>query len=142
LAQRIVPMLAYEDGVAAIEFLTRAFGFTEDESQRYTNDDGTVGHAELELDGERIMLSTPNPDYQGPKRHRENCDAARRWMDNPWVIDGVFVRVDDLDTHHDRAKAAGAKIIREPGEPGVGFRIYSVEDPEGHRWMFGEPSAN
>lgn len=45
VAQRIVPMLAYEDGVAAIEFLIRAFGFVEDESQRYTNGDGTVGHA-------------------------------------------------------------------------------------------------
>lgn len=45
MAQRIVPMLAYEDGVAAIEFLIRAFGFVEDESQRYTNGDGTVGHA-------------------------------------------------------------------------------------------------
>jgi len=25
-----------------------------------------------------------------------------------------------------------------PGEPGVGFRIYTAEDPEGHRWMFGQ----
>ena len=32
MSQRIVPMLAYADGVAAIEFLTTAFGFVEDES--------------------------------------------------------------------------------------------------------------
>jgi len=142
VSQRFVPMLAYADGVAAIEFLTNAFGFVEDESQRYMNEDGTVGHAELELSGDRIMLATPNADYEGPKSHREHCDAARRWLDNPWVIDGVFVRVDDLNTHYARAKESGATIIREPGEPGVGFRIYTAEDPEGHRWMFGEPSAN
>ena len=84
------------------------------------------------------MLATPNPDYEGPRRHQEHCDAARKWLDNPWVIDGVFVTVDDLDSHYAQAKAAGAKIIREPDEPGVGLRIYSAEDPEGHRWMFGQ----
>lgn len=141
MAQRIVPMIAYEDGLAAIAFLTSAFGFVEDESQRYMNSDGTVGHAELELGGDRVMLATPNRDYQAPLRHRESCEPARRWLDNPWVIDGVFVEVDDLDAHHARALAAGAKVIRAPGEPGVGFRIYSAEDPEGHRWMFGQASV-
>ena len=138
MAQRIVPMIAYEDGLAAIGFLTSAFGFVEDGSQRFMNDDGTVGHAELELGGDRVMLATPNRDYQGPRRHQENCEPARRWLDNPWVIDGVFVQVDDLDAHHARAVAAGAKVIRPPAEPGVGFRIYTAEDPEGHRWMFGQ----
>ena len=136
--QRIVPMLAYADGVAAIEFLTTAFGFVEDESERYTAEDGSIGHAELVLAGERIMLATPNPDYEGPGRHKEHCDSARKWLDNPWVIDGVFVRVDDLESHYVQAKAAGARIIREPDEPGVGFRVYSAEDPEGHRWMFAQ----
>jgi uncharacterized glyoxalase superfamily protein PhnB len=48
--------------------------------------------------------------------------------------------VDDVDAHCERARAAGATILREPTEPGVGFRIYSAEDAEGHRWMFGQPS--
>jgi uncharacterized glyoxalase superfamily protein PhnB len=138
MSQRIVPMIAYQDAVAAIDFLTRAFGFTEDASERYTNEDGSIGHAELELGGDRIMLATPNPDYEGPARHRERCESTRRWLDNPWVIDGVFVRVDDIEAHHAGAVASGAKIIRSPDEPGVGFRVYSAEDPEGHRWMFGE----
>ncbi len=138
MAQRIVPMIAYRDAVAAIAFLTDAFGFTEDVSQRHTNEDGSVGHAELELGGDRIMLATPNPDYEGPARHAEHCESTRRWRDNAWVIDGVFVRVDELEAHHARAVASGARILRPPNEPGVGFRIYSAEDPEGHRWMFGE----
>ena len=138
VAQRIVPMIAYEDGLAAVEFLTRAFGFTEDEGERYMNGDGTVGHAELVFGGDRIMLATPNTDYRGPTRHRDTCDEARRWLDNPWVIDGVFVEVDDVDAHHATALAAGAKVIRPLGDPGVGFRVYTAEDSEGHRWMFGQ----
>lgn len=140
MAQRIVPMIAYADGPAAIDFLTTAFGFLEDESQRYTNDDGSLGHAELELGGERVMLATPNPDYEGPGRHREHCEPARRWLDNPWVIDGLFVEVDDVDAHLARAEAAGATIIRALADPGYGFRVYTAEDPEGHRWMFGQRS--
>lgn len=139
--QRIVPMLAYEDSAAAIAWLCDAFGFAEDADVRHTEDDGSVTHAEIHYEGARIMLATPNADYEAPRRHRETCGAAARWLDNPWVIDGVFVEVDDIDAHHARAVEAGATIIREPGEPGVGFRIYSAEDLEGHRWMFGQRSS-
>jgi uncharacterized glyoxalase superfamily protein PhnB len=131
-------MLAYEDAAAAIEWLCAAFGFQEDESERYTGPGGTVTHAEIERDGARVMLATPNDEYQSPKRHRETCEAAARWLDNPWVIDGVFVEVEDVDAHHERAAAAGATILRAPEEPAIGFRIYAAEDPEGHRWMFGQ----
>ena len=31
-------------------------------------------------------------------------------------------------------------MLREPEEPGVGFRLYTAEDREGHRWMFGQAS--
>ena len=137
--QRVVPMLAYENAATAIDWLCKAFGFEEDADERVESD-GVVTHAEIERDGARIMLATTNAEYQAPKRHRESCEAAARWLDNPWVIDGVFVEVDDLDAHHAQAVAAGATIMREPNEPGIGFRIYSAEDPEGHRWMFGQRS--
>ena len=108
MTQRIVPFLGYEDAAAAIEWLERAFGFTEDRG------------------------------YASPRRLRETSDLARRAYDNPWVIDGHFVEVDDVEAHYERARAAGATILREPEDPGIGHRIYSVEDLEGHRWMFGE----
>jgi uncharacterized glyoxalase superfamily protein PhnB len=127
-------MIAYQDTAAAIDWLTAAFGFSE-HGRRYVMDDGTIGHAELELDGELVMLATPNLDYQGPGRHREECEAADRWLDNTWVVDGVLVLVDDLDAHHEHAVAAGANVIRPPEEGPVG-RLYTAEDVEGHRWMF------
>ena len=127
--QRIVPMIAYEDAGAAIDWLTEAFGFCERPEQRFTDGSGTVTHAELERDGAIVMLATPNPDYRGPKRYRETCDQARR---NPWV-----------DAHHARAAAAGASVIRPlEDSPEAGMRLYTAEDPEGHRWMFGQRLAD
>ncbi len=136
MPQRIVPFIGYEDAASAIAWLEQAFGFSEDRDARY-EEDGTITHAELDLDGARIYLSTPL-DYVSPRRLREETELARRAYDNPWVIDGHFVEVDDLGEHHRRAVAAGATILREPEEPGTGYRIYAAEDPEGHRWMFGE----
>lgn len=135
MAQRIVPMIAYEDAAAAIEWLSEAFGFTERVAHRYTDENGVVGHAELELGGEIVMLATPNRDYQSPRHHRQECEPANRWLDNPWVVNGVLVTVDDLDAHHARAVSAGATVIR-PVEEGPAGRLYTAEDLEGHRWMF------
>jgi len=137
MPQRIVPFLGYEAAAAAIEWLERAFGFVEDRTAR-REEDGAITHAELSLDGATIYLSTPR-DYASPRRMRESSELAKRAYDNPWVIDGHFVQVDDLDAHYERARSAGAMILREPEDPGIGQRIYSAEDLEGHRWMFGQP---
>ena len=135
----IVPMLAYEDAAAAIEWLERAFGFAEAREMRYTGADGTVGHAELVYRGGRIQLATPTPDYQSPKHHRETCEAARRWSSVPWVIDGVYVEVDDIDRHREQAEAAGATMLSGIEDEPFG-RLYRAEDLEGHRWFFIQPT--
>ena len=132
----VVPMLAYENGIAALDWLVRAFGFVERE--RWIDDEGRLSHGELAVgeDG-LIMLATPTPLYEGPARHREHCVEAAAWSAVPYVIDGVLVEVDDLDAHLQRARAAGARILSEPeAVEGRGFRHYRAEDLEGHRWMF------
>ena len=139
MSQRLVPFIGYEDAAAAIDWLERAFGFRERRDGRYEDERGTITHAELELDGATIYLSTPDG-YASPRTLRATSDAARRSYNNPWVVDGHFVEVDDVDAHHARAAREGATILREPEDPGIGFRVYSAEDPEGHRWMFGQRS--
>lgn len=138
MGQRIVPFIGYEDAAGAIDWLTHAFGFVENESQRYTEEDGRVTHAELSLQGATIYLANPTPEYVSPRRHRQECEAMRHALDNPYVVDGHFVEVDDVDAHFERASAAGATILRALEEPGHGYRIYTAEDPEGHRWMLGQ----
>ena len=128
-------MIAYEDGVAALDWLARAFGFRE--QARMLGPDGSLSHGEMEAGDGLIMLATPTPDYESPKRHREGCEPARKWSAVPWVIDGVLVYVEDVDEHFQRAKKAGAAILSEPDD-GPDGRRYRAEDLEGHRWMFVE----
>ena len=137
MAQRLVPFLGYEDAAAAIDWLCAAFGATERAEARSADASGNIAHAELDIEGSTIFLATP-PGYVGSRRHREGCAVERGMHDNPWVIDGLFVEVDDVEAHHARAAEAGATILREPEEPGIGHRIYTAEDLEGHRWMFGQ----
>ena len=142
VTQRIVPMIAYADAAAAIDWLTEAFGFRERTEHRHTDKCGN-GHARRTRAGRRDRHARDaDRRLRGPRRHRETCEAARRWQDNHWVIDGLLVVVDDVDTHHDRAVAAGAAVIRPLADvEATGMRLYTAEDPEGHRWMFAQQLA-
>jgi uncharacterized glyoxalase superfamily protein PhnB len=137
VAQTVVPMIAYEDAAAAIDWLTEAFGFREDPDERYT-EDGRVTHAQLDVgNGSVIFVANPTPDYVAPKRHREECETAARWSSVPWVVDGVHVEITGIDDHFARARAAGATLLSEIEVNPFG-RLYRAEDLEGHRWMFME----
>lgn len=131
--QGVVPMLSYADGPAAMDWLARVFGF--EERTRWLDDDGVLTHGELSTGTGLVMLATPSRDYEGPAAHREHCDVAAAWSETPWVIDGVLVHVDDVDSHAARAEANGARMLSGVEEGPVG-RLYRVEDLEGHRWMF------
>jgi PhnB protein len=133
MSSSVVPMIAYENGVAALDWLSRAFGFRE--RMRMLGKDGRLAHGEMEAGDGVIMLATPTPDYESPRRHRETCERARRWSTVPWVIDGVLVYVAVVDAHFERAKREGATILSEL-EDGFPGRRYRAEDLEGHRWMF------
>ena len=132
MEQEVIPMLAYENGPAAMDWLEKAFGFIERDRRV---EEGRLTHGELDTGGGVVMLATPSVHYHGPKRHREECETARSWHDVPYIIDGVLVYVDDVDGHFATAKAAGATILSPVEQGGEGKR-YRAEDIEGHRWMF------
>jgi uncharacterized glyoxalase superfamily protein PhnB len=49
------------------------------------------------------------------------------------------VAVDDVGAHHAQAISAGAVVIRPLEDSAeAGMRLYTAEDLEGHRWMFGQ----
>jgi PhnB protein len=123
--QRVIPYLSYRDAPAAIDYLCRTFGF--EERFRMPGPDGAIGHAELSIHGEVVMLATAvdemgmsTPDELG-KHHAL-----------------VMVYVDDVDAHHARAVAAGAASIGEPETKFYGDRSYQAKDPEGHTWYFAQ----
>ena len=133
---RIIPMVSYEDVPAAADWLCSAFGFNE--RLRYTAEDGTVSHVQLELEDGLVMLGNPDGRYVSPKRHAESCETMRSVYETPFVSDGLHVYVADVAAHFERARTAGATILSELEETPFGDRHYRVEDPEGHRWMFAE----
>jgi uncharacterized glyoxalase superfamily protein PhnB len=126
MEQQVIPYPLYEDGAAAVEFLTEAFGFRE---KMRTAGEGGGFHAELEIapGGGLVYLGQPSADFR-----------------NPAVVSKtslVYVIVDDVDGHYARAKAAGAQIISEPEDQSYGFRHYGCADPQGHEWWFAQPLA-
>lgn len=133
----VIPMIAYRDGPKAMDWLSNAFGFTE--RMRMITPEGRLSHGEMVAGDGLIMLATPSPDYEGPKQHREGCEKARKWSTVPYIIDGVLVYVPDVEAHHERARAGGARILSEVETSDNGKR-YRAEDLEGHRWMFVERS--
>jgi len=129
----VIPMIAYEDGPAAMDWLSAAFGFKE--RTRMLGKDGRLSHGEMEAGSAVIMLASPTPDYRGPLRHRESCEQARKWSTVPYIVDGALVYVDDATAHCRRAKEHGATILTDVESDQYGRR-YRAEDLEGHRWMF------
>jgi PhnB protein len=122
--QRICPYLYYEDAAAAVDWITRAFGFTE--RLRMPGPGGRVAHAEVELGDGVLMLGEPmGDDFKSPKALGVSTSS-------------VYVYVDDVDAHCARAKDAGAEIIREPEDQFYGDRMYGAKDLEGHEWFFGQ----
>ncbi|HEX6491618.1 MAG TPA: VOC family protein [Gaiellaceae bacterium] len=121
---RISPYLYYQDAGAAIEWLTRAFGFRE--RMRMPAEDGRVQHAELEFDGGVVMLGTVTREgFRNPKTLEVNTSS-------------VYVYVDDVDAHFEAARSAEAEILQEPETQPYGDRHYGAKDPEGHEWWFGQ----
>jgi uncharacterized glyoxalase superfamily protein PhnB len=129
----VIPMLSYEDGVVALEWLCRAFGFVEVE--RMVDATGRLAHGELQVGQGRVMLASPTPAYESPAHQRVHCAAAAAWSQVPYVINGVLVYVSDVAAHFEVAKRAGATILTEieHGFPGTRYR---AADLEGQRWMF------
>ena len=121
--QTVTPYLLYEDAAAAIEWLTRAFGFREE--IRFEDESGTVTHAELRLGDGVLYLGHPGPDYRSPK-----ALGAFSHL--------VHVYVDAVDAHFERAREAGAVVHAEPQDTPYGDRRYDAEDPEGQRWSFAQ----
>ena len=122
--QRIIPYLYYEDGLAAIEFLCKAFGF--EERIVMLNGEGGVMHAEVGYEDNVVMLGCPAAEPGAPHRR-----------DLPVRHGGVMCYVDDVDAHYAGAIAAGATIVSELEDKPYGDRMYTATDPEGHDWFFG-----
>ena len=120
--QSIFPSVRYRDAVAAIDFLDRAFGF--EPGLVVQDHDGVVQHAELRFGDEWIMVGSTTAGEGG----RLAVDTGPAW---------IYLVVEDPDAHYERARAAGAEIVRELVDEEYGSRGYTARDPEGNLWSVG-----
>jgi uncharacterized glyoxalase superfamily protein PhnB len=58
------------------------------------------------------------------------------------VTQALYVYVDNVDAHFDRARLAGALIVSPPKNTDFGAREYHSLDLEGHPWTFGTYPPN
>lgn len=110
----VMPILHYADMPAAIAWLAQAFGARERlriSPQR----------AQMLLAGGAFVVAAD--------------DRPESWRGAPG---DVLVRIEQLDAHYERARAAGATIIVHPTTYPFGDRQYIARDIGGHEWTFSE----
>jgi uncharacterized glyoxalase superfamily protein PhnB len=121
-----IAFLTYDDAPAALDWLEEAFGF--ERSSVHEGPNGTIAHAELTYGDGMIMLGNAGDNGLDMKTPRE-LGA---------VTQGVYVIVDEgIDRHYERARSAGAEIVRALHDTDYGSRDYMARDPEGNLWSFG-----
>ena len=121
-----IAFLTYDDARGAVDWLEQAFGF--ERSSVHEGPDGKLAHAELRFGDGMVMLGSAGPNGFGLKTPKE-LGAVNQ---------GVYVIVDDgIDAHYERARGAGAEIVREPNDTDYDSREYMARDPEGNLWSFG-----
>lgn len=106
----------------AIEFYKKAFNATE--KYRLLMPDGTIGHAELDIEGSLLMMCEENPDW-GTK--------------SPLALGGnplnISLYVKDVDAAFKQAIDAGAKSLMDVMDEFYGDRVGKILDPFGYKWM-------
>jgi RNA polymerase sigma-70 factor (ECF subfamily) len=130
---RMYPRLAYRDELAALEYLTRVFGFTERREARMgkgTADDHML--AWLEFGAGLVMIGHVN----------EDVHLIHSPLDLGYTTTMINVEVHDIDSHYAHAVAEGADITMPLEDAYYGARRYEATDFEGHRWHFDETFEN
>lgn len=123
---KLIPYLACKDAVKAIDFYTRAFGATE--TVRLAEPGGRIGHAEVKIGDDALMLSDEYPEMN---------------VRGPTSLGGTAVtltlEVPDVDDVVRRALSLGATLEQAVKDQFYGDRSGTICDPFGHRWMIRTP---
>jgi uncharacterized glyoxalase superfamily protein PhnB len=109
----VIPELVYPNVQEAVDWLGRAFGFTE----RWSAGEH---RAQLGIGDSALVVMT--------------ADGDSRTVAQPGAVThAVMVRVEDVDAHYEQARAHGARILDPPSDFPYGERQYVAEDLGGHR---------
>jgi len=118
---RVIPFLAVEGGIAALEFYKKAFGARE--LSREVAPDGKLISGRIRIGGSEVMVSDvfPGDDLATPSAVGTTTVALQLYSD-------------DVDSAWDRAVAAGAQVVIPLEDQYWGERHGHLLDPFGHHW--------
>ncbi|MGX1762031.1 VOC family protein [Streptomyces lydicus] len=111
---RIDPWVISQDTGAEIEFLNQVFGARE-RGSRIFNEDGSVGHAEVDVAGAVVLMFDQQPGWPRLPAH-------------------LRVYVEDARKTVEKALACGARLVTQPTELAFGQIAARIRDPQGHLW--------
>jgi uncharacterized glyoxalase superfamily protein PhnB len=114
----ILPHITYQDLPAAIDWLTRAFGFIE--HYRYGD---PISGAQMHLGDAWIMVRQAKPGMSSP-------------LQVGYGTQSLTIFIDDVEAHFERTKSAGARVVEDLNETIYGEFQYGVVDLDGHHWLF------
>jgi uncharacterized glyoxalase superfamily protein PhnB len=119
----VLPHVLYKDVVAAIDWLSKTFGFVE--HYRYGEPNGTVSGAQLHLGDAWIMVKAAKPNASSPAQLGYGTQSLT-----------IFLK--DVDAHYRKVKSSGARIVEQLHETVYGELQYAVLDLDGHHWLFSQ----
>jgi len=122
--QDLCVYLCVDDMDRAMAFYARAFGARE--HYRLTGPESRVGHAEMHLGDNVVMLAEAFPEM-GVVAPDPTAPASVSF----------YLHVDNADALIEDAVAAGAALERSPTDQFHGERIGVLRDPFGYRWLIG-----
>ena len=123
------PYLSVRGAIAAIDFYKKAFGATE--LYRLMQPDGRVGHAEIDINGAKIMLADEFPEMGFKSPESLGGSPVNIHLDVP-----------DVDAFARRAVEAGATVIRPVSDQFYGARSGHFRDPFGYMWQISTPKES
>lgn len=116
----------YQDPKAAYRWLEQAFGF--EPAFVLLDAEGNLAHSEMTYGNATVMVGSEwSEDHKSPKSVGGK---------NTQTIHVQLAEGDNIDSHCEHARAAGAEIMKEPETQFYGERAYRARDPEGHIWSF------
>jgi PhnB protein len=109
----VCPWIVTKNTEKLIAFLKSAFNAHE--LGRVYNNDGSIGHAEVQIGDSKILM----------------FDAKQNWPETPAFL---YLYVDDGDVLYEQALKAGATSMTKMTTHSWGDRIGRIGDPFGNIW--------
>jgi len=117
----VSPYIMADGAQRLIHFLEATFGATQ--TRRFDRPDGSVMHAEVDIDGSLVMIADAGADHP----------AFPVWL---------HVYVPDVDEAYARALTAGGESVEQPKlDEQAGDRRGAVRDPSGNTWFMATTQA-